>query len=768
MDDIPSSYIFVALIIATFLANESRSCIKACLTERLDIPEEYFRYDRLSCSNEVRLLRLHSGAPWERLDCDIIQCPKEELPRYQAISYTWGQKTQSHLIWIKNQPLRIPANAHEVLHRLRRRKKSRCLWIDSICIDQSEDGNGERPQQLDLMGYIYSKATKVLVWLGDSGDSPRAVSFLHVLSAAFSERQVHFSRTRADWTALITLLKQPWFERIWVLQEVAKGKDVVFLYGPHVFKWETLIPVISGLFDPPLATLGLQLRRITDLEAALINIEFPGAFIPFRQVAIIRKNRGAMGFMEKIMPDEKKRDEDFWDYDLTPPLSELLLRCGRQKATEPKDKIFALITLSYEARTANSSSKLFFDPYSTTLPVVSTISSTDYGMEAHELFIKIAMKTLTNESSLVHRVPLILLPSAGIGNWRKVEPIPSWVADWSSLPEAILLSFDHGDVGNYRASGLFSDHWHYNSELATSLNPEEAQHQNAMRNLGLRDCGARQYVYLGPEPYTILLQGMRVDVIKSVVERIYDPHPAEPNLEVRLVAIIAWFDETLSLARSLCHGDNITDKVVLDSYWRTICGNRGVFSGTFENPISEAFIHQYKNQMQLYQRLLHCIQRYSVKGSPRDAQEFENIALEVAHAQVTQFGLAMRQHAGHRCFAVTERGRMALVPPLSKPGDLICIFKGAQTPMLLRKSILGGENDVRSRLDHGMWQKWFDEMHPFPSIMAAAPPSASVLAEKFDLVGECYVHGIMLGEMLSGVDGEAAMEMMFGENFVLV
>jgi hypothetical protein len=160
---------------------------------------------------------------------------------------------------------------------------------------------------------------------------------------------------------------------------------------------------------------------------------------------------------------------------------------------------------------------------------------------------------------------------------------------------------------------------------------------------------------------------------------------------------------------------------VLDSYWRTICGNRGFFNGTFENPISEAFIHEYKSQMQLHQRLLHRIQRYSVTSSPRGVQkEYENIALEVAHAQVTQFGLAMRQHAGHRCFAVTEGRQMALVPQLSKPGDLICIFKGAQTPMLLRKSILGGENDVQSRLDPGIWQKWFDEMYPFPSLMAPA------------------------------------------------
>jgi hypothetical protein len=80
---------------------------------------------------------------------------------------------------------------------------------------------------------------------------------------------------------------------------------------------------------------------------------------------------------------------------------------------------------------------------------------------------------------------------------------------------------------------------------------------------------------------------MRLDMIKSLVKQTYDPHPAEVDLEVRVKGVILWFDETLSLARSLSHSNSVTDNAVLDSYWRTICGNRWFSNGAFENPVSE-------------------------------------------------------------------------------------------------------------------------------------------------------------------------------------
>jgi hypothetical protein len=44
------------------------------------------------------------------------------------------------------------------------------LWIDSICINQSPEAIEERNQQvsLSLMGEVYKRAKRVVVWLGES------------------------------------------------------------------------------------------------------------------------------------------------------------------------------------------------------------------------------------------------------------------------------------------------------------------------------------------------------------------------------------------------------------------------------------------------------------------------------------------------------------------------------------------------------------------------------------------------------------------------
>ena len=43
--------------------------------------------------------------------------------------------------------------------------KSRVVWIDAICINQTDIE--ERSQQVEMMGLIYSKAVRNLIWLGE-------------------------------------------------------------------------------------------------------------------------------------------------------------------------------------------------------------------------------------------------------------------------------------------------------------------------------------------------------------------------------------------------------------------------------------------------------------------------------------------------------------------------------------------------------------------------------------------------------------------------
>ncbi|KAF4624273.1 hypothetical protein G7Y89_g13898 [Cudoniella acicularis] len=90
----------------------------------------------------------------------------------------------------------------------------------------SRHGNSEeRKQQVQLMAKIYSKAHRVIVWLGkETVDTKGALK--DICLAANRKPTEHSKKT------ILNLLQRPWFQRIWVLQEVAAARHVVMMCGP--------------------------------------------------------------------------------------------------------------------------------------------------------------------------------------------------------------------------------------------------------------------------------------------------------------------------------------------------------------------------------------------------------------------------------------------------------------------------------------------------------------------------------------------------------
>jgi hypothetical protein len=72
-----------------------------------------------------------------------------------------------------------------------------------------------------------------------------------------------------------------------------------------------------------------------------------------------------------------------------------------------------------------------------------------------------------------------------------------------------------------------------------------------------------------------------------------------------------------------------------------------------------------------------------------------------------------------RRFAVTREGYLCLVPPGTEPGDMVCLILGAAVPFVLR--LLNRSKDNLSEGQHN----------------------------SYVLVGECYVHGMMDGEIFN-------------------
>ncbi|OGM45516.1 hypothetical protein ABOM_006475 [Aspergillus bombycis] len=191
-------------------------------------------------SNKIRLLRLlpHENKA-ARVECELIEYTLTDSVGqhpYEALSYVWGKGGEPQTISIGSRPFHVTGNLHTVLLRLRNHSVARLLWIDAICINQKDDQ--EKSHQIQLMRTIYGEAWRVIVWLGEEADqSSDALAAIRKAAedASLDPVSKSYYRDRSDSEKYIpsslALVQRPWFQRIWVLQEVALARDIVVMCG---------------------------------------------------------------------------------------------------------------------------------------------------------------------------------------------------------------------------------------------------------------------------------------------------------------------------------------------------------------------------------------------------------------------------------------------------------------------------------------------------------------------------------------------------------
>jgi hypothetical protein len=113
-----------------------------------------------------------------------------------------------------------------------------------LCIEQTNEC--EKSQQIPKMPDIYSSAWNVIAWLGDDdclkGDLEAALGLIpdilnlrtldSVLQGDTASEEMLYS-----WTAFGRRLQRPWFERRWVIQEVACARRLSVRIGEVILSW---------------------------------------------------------------------------------------------------------------------------------------------------------------------------------------------------------------------------------------------------------------------------------------------------------------------------------------------------------------------------------------------------------------------------------------------------------------------------------------------------------------------------------------------------
>lgn len=145
-------------------------------------------YSPLETSQTIRLIHARRLAA----DGNIIMklrhfdLQQPQCPRFTAVSYVWGEKKlHPQKVVINGRTCQVLDSIYAILGLICDDlgvQKDALFWIDYLCINQ--DDVPERAMQVALMGRLYQRAYRTIVWLGENTPDVRGAMGLLKLIAS--------------------------------------------------------------------------------------------------------------------------------------------------------------------------------------------------------------------------------------------------------------------------------------------------------------------------------------------------------------------------------------------------------------------------------------------------------------------------------------------------------------------------------------------------------------------------------------------------------
>ncbi|EEU43137.1 uncharacterized protein NECHADRAFT_83581 [Fusarium vanettenii 77-13-4] len=349
---------------------------------------------------EIRLLHVEPGEFDDPIKAYFSQASLNDAENrslsFDALSYCWGDVTDRTDIFLAPdkddvkldgalQRFSVGRSAAEALRRLRKKQEILTIWIDAVCINQ--DDLEERAQQVTLMSSIYSLASTVHIWLGENnvgvetclglirdicnynsrqcpgGDGCSCSGTPHGLS--LEEMDAHMDAQKKEkipisfqsmwevfdiheksWSREIidlagwygntqlsflmsTLFENPWFTRVWVVQEALSAKKALVHCSGEQVLWEELLQVNSWLGDPRFRGQSPHIMSQAIMQPIWKSLKPKGRTTETPITPVDAEDTGKLSGIFDVF---------FAGLDL--------------KATDPRDKLFALLTFADETHVA--------------------------------------------------------------------------------------------------------------------------------------------------------------------------------------------------------------------------------------------------------------------------------------------------------------------------------------------------------------------------------------------------------------------------------
>lgn len=333
---------------------------------------------------------------------------------YEAFSYKWSEEAEEVSIKLSGIETKITPHLAAALRRLRFKDRVRTLWIDQLCINQNDPK--DKARQVQAMGHIYTHCTRCLVWWGEipyalrgieTEDAQTGFEFLEYLASVAKtstsleqmdddrylphwlqeahktldwEDMAKLPRLRRGVLALdcITDTDNPWWTRVWTVQESLLPKTGLYVWGPLTLSWDTL-------------QLAMHLYDEDDVPSLLSQF--------------IREE----GASELVLSKLWRLQQPLHNAKSTKNAIDVIAAWRSRRASEPRDNIYGLMGM-----------------ISTSLP---TVESCDYDLPLTHLFSGLTIDLIFSEESLL---PLVMDPR--IESSLATSGLPRWSIDMAGEP----------------------------------------------------------------------------------------------------------------------------------------------------------------------------------------------------------------------------------------------------------------------------------------------------------------------------------------------
>ncbi|KAI0439739.1 heterokaryon incompatibility protein-domain-containing protein [Xylaria telfairii] len=702
--------------------------------------------------HEIRILVVEPGLYDELIVCSFDYSMLKENgsiaspPNFDALSYCWGNSPGDSYILLNpdfhiggsipraGRKFAVGRNVETGLRRLRQKDKAIRIWIDAICINQTDDE--ERAQQVSIMNLIYSYATTVHIWLGEGnlvvdaalcvvhelvnlsyGACPGA-DLCHCLEDGISKHNVSTRDAEATrppggvgslsahhvnqaWSLIKSVLSRQlskigdnfysgevaaiigglyqhaWFTRVWVLQEAILARRAFIRSGTEVIPFEEVISASNLIHD------------IRHKGGWLPHIKWRAALAPIwlrlgkSSPAFVQERESQIG--SGIETNESELPASVGSKPIG--ILDVFIDALVMRATDPRDKLFALLSFAYDISdpTGMQENQLKLDRlirpnYSKSIAVVFA-DFTRWWIHAHQ--------------------------SLAILSYIHADPARSWRRMTSNQRQSTGSASDLGKTPQ-RPTWSIGTNGRASWARAT-LDSQFSFHATGTTTPCLGTTYSDANFDGDNERLTLRVDGLHVSNITKIghfpVEKFF-PYGSKDAMN----GDNETGDGRGQSIRAVFH--KIFDPCGLHQFW------------TLEADPGEDTHYDLARARSCYSDHLRTHWAYC----PRE----KLLAMEPPPADRDDEGSAKLYKTSNLptclepCFFVATGGYYGLCPWTAQEGDMVVLLYGGNIPYLLRPV------DKEKNTNEG---------------------SASA-EDMFELVGECYTQGIMHGEFLNGRGGE--------------